>query len=438
MGTGEVRRVIGSAWAGDNRDGVAALPLDGDCAAEVCVIGAGVAGLSVAYELALRGADVVVLEAARVARGETSRSTAHLVTALDERYFAIAAAHGRRAARLAARSHRAAIDRIAEIVRTESISCEFEQVDGVLIVPRERAAESRSLLERELSACLAAGVAVDVLPRAPQMARDTGACLRFPGQGQLNPVRYVEGLAKAVREHGGRVFTGTRVVSVDHGQTETITTADGAVVRAGSLVVATHEPLVAASLPVFRQTLMRSYVVGLARDRPAAAGGLLWDGHWDDGTPYHYVRTAASAPGGEEDLLLVGGEDHVAGLFKGRNSNGGEQHRYDRLEEWARRHFSGLGPVVRRWFGDILEPSGELALIGRIESVSGRVFVVTGDSGNGMTYAAIAGLMLPDLIAGHSHAWEELYSPSRALADHRSHGSHGDGPTATGLLRSAG
>src|SRR3954447_23845035 len=92
-----------------------------DAAADVCVVGAGIAGMTTAYLLAREGRSVVVLDDGPIAGGQTQRTTAHLSNALDDRYFEIERLHGTEGARLAAESHTAAIDRIGAIVRDEQI-----------------------------------------------------------------------------------------------------------------------------------------------------------------------------------------------------------------------------------------------------------------------------------------------------------------------------
>ena len=72
--------------------------------ADVCVIGAGMAGLLTALELAERGRAVIVLERDGVGAGDTSATTAHLTTMLDTRYFALSSMHGSEATRLIATS----------------------------------------------------------------------------------------------------------------------------------------------------------------------------------------------------------------------------------------------------------------------------------------------------------------------------------------------
>ena len=76
--------------------------LSGNIQADVCVVGAGMAGLSTAYLLAREGQSVVVLDDRPVGGGETGRTTAHLANAIDDRYFQIERLHGEKGARLAA------------------------------------------------------------------------------------------------------------------------------------------------------------------------------------------------------------------------------------------------------------------------------------------------------------------------------------------------
>jgi len=92
---------------------------------DVCIVGAGIAGMTTAYLLAREGRSVIVLDDGRMGGGMTERTTAHLSNAIDDRYFQIERLHGEKGARIAARSHTAAIDRIEAIVAEEGIDCDF-------------------------------------------------------------------------------------------------------------------------------------------------------------------------------------------------------------------------------------------------------------------------------------------------------------------------
>ena len=217
-------------------------PLEKDLRTDVCVIGAGIAGITTAYLLAQEGKRVVVLDDGAIGGGETGRTTAHLATALDDRYHVLERVHGQSGARIAAASHAAAIDRIEALVASETIDCDFERLDGFLFVPP---GESLGILDAELEAARRAGVGgVERLERAPLQQFNTGPCLRFPRQAQFHPLRYVNALAEKFEQMGGRIFGATHVTSVEAGSPVRILTENKAIVTAESVVCATNTPIV--------------------------------------------------------------------------------------------------------------------------------------------------------------------------------------------------
>src|SRR3954454_25377232 len=123
-----------SFWEATTAEG-ALRPLRENTGCDVCVVGAGIAGLSVAYELGRTGQQVIVIDDGAIGRCMTGRTTAHLVNALDDRYYDIEKYHGEDGARMAAQSHSAAIDRIEKIAAEERIDCDFERLDGYLFEP---------------------------------------------------------------------------------------------------------------------------------------------------------------------------------------------------------------------------------------------------------------------------------------------------------------
>src|SRR5256885_14388611 len=135
-----------SVWAATT-DTPAEKPLSQDTSANVCIIGAGIAGLTTAYLLAREGKSVIVLDDGPIGGGVTARTTAHLTNALDDRFYELERLVGEEGSRLAAERHTAAINRIEEIVRTESIDSAFERVDGYLFLP---ANGKRQVFEDEL------------------------------------------------------------------------------------------------------------------------------------------------------------------------------------------------------------------------------------------------------------------------------------------------
>ena len=373
------------------------VPLRENLHADVCVMGAGIAGMTTAYLLGRAGKRVVVLEQGAVGAGETGQTTAHLSSALDDRYSVLEQVHGRDGARLAYESHHAAIDRIGEIVAAEGIDCDYTRLDGYLFLG---GGDTPDLLERELEAAHRTGFTdVKRLARAPLDTFDTGPCLRFPRQGQFHPLKYLRGLAPAIHRDGGHVFTGTHVVEVNGGAEPSVRTSDGFTVTAGAVVVATNSPISDRISIHSKQAPYRTFVIGVR----IPAGSVPLALYWDTPDPYHYVRLHRTGAG--EEILIVGGEDHKTGHADDA------QERYACLEEWTRERFP-VEEVLFRWSGQVMEPADHVAFIGP-DPTSANVYVATGDSGHGMTHGTIAGMLISDQVLGRDNPWARLYDPSR-------------------------
>ena len=371
----------------------------------VCIVGAGIAGMTTAYLLARAGRAVVVIDDGPIGGGETGRSTAHITAALDDRYSEIEKLHGEEGSRVAAESHTAAIDRIESIASLEDIDCDFERLDGYLFLG---GGDDRKILEDELQAAHRAGLSdVELLDRAPVKSFDSGPALRFPRQAQFHPLKYLNGLARAIVRDGGQLYSGTHAESIQDGEPAKITTSDGHVITADSVVVATNSPVNDWVIIHTKQYAYRTYVIAARIPRGSLTRGL----YWDTLDPYHYVRLQEVDPlldpRRNEELLIVGGEDHKTG-----QADDAEE-RFKRLEEWTRQRFPAIGNVDFRWSGQIMEPVDYMGFIGKNPGTDQHIFIATGDSGNGITHGTVAGVLLTDLILGRKNPWAKLYDPSR-------------------------
>jgi glycine/D-amino acid oxidase-like deaminating enzyme/nitrite reductase/ring-hydroxylating ferredoxin subunit len=364
------------------------------------VIGGGIAGVTTALLLQEEGKHVVLLEDGMLGSGETGRTSAHLASALDDRFSRLEQLHGKEGARLAYASHAAAVDQIESLCAKYRITCEFERLEGFLFCPPE---DSSEILHEELEAARAIGISgVRLLRRAPLDGFDTGPCLVFPRQGQFHPIRYLRGLAEHFIRLGGRIFERTHFEDLEPGSPPRARTSSGGTVAAGAFVIATNAPVVSRLSIPLRQYAYRTYAIGLEIPRAAITRAL----YWDTADPYHYVRVQGS---GSRQLLIVGGEDHKTGQPDGDRPD----QRFGRLESWTRERFPRVGAVQYLWSGQIMEPADALAFIGRYAPMGENVFVATGDSGHGMTHGTIAGMLLRDLIIGRENPWTELYRPGR-------------------------
>jgi glycine/D-amino acid oxidase-like deaminating enzyme/nitrite reductase/ring-hydroxylating ferredoxin subunit len=334
-----------------------------------------------------------------VGAGQSARGTAQFGPP-DERYCEIERGFGSDKAALVADSYRKATDCVEAIIRSERIECDFERLDGFLFSPEQRWDDT---LEQEYAITTRLGLDVRRLERVPGLTFDTGPCLRFARQAQFHPLKYLAGLAAAITRMGGRIHGHTRALDV-HGDSgiEQVRTEFGSV-HAGSVVVATNAPFNDRDALRDKQAPHRSYVVATRVPKDALPRVLLWD----TGQPYYYVRLADAAEGASHELLVVGGQDHLA-------SDAVHQvQRYAAIEAWVRLRFPLAGAVEYRWSGEVMQPADGLAFLGRKPLEHDNVYLITGDSGNGMTHSTVGAILIADLILGRSNPWTELYSPAR-------------------------
>jgi Rieske Fe-S protein len=125
---------------------------------------------------------------------------------------------------------------------------------------------------------------------------------------------------------------------------------------------------------------------------------------WDTADPYHYVRIQEQ---NENDILIVGGEDHRTG-----QADDGLV-RFERLLSWSRKHLPIDQEIVDRWSGQVLETPDGLGFIGRFSDDEPNVYMITGDSGMGMTHGTLGAMLVSDMILGKSNPWTEVYDPTR-------------------------
>lgn len=370
-----------------------------ETAADVCVIGGGIAGLTTAYLLCKEGKSVVLLEAAEIGSGETGRTTAHFFPP-DNRYYWIEEAFGDEAARYVASSFSLATDRVEALVREESIACGFERLDGYLFSLRPGGADD---LEKERRAALRAGVQVTRCERVPGLPFDTGMAVQFHNLAQFHPLRYLFGICGAIERMGAEIHTHTRALQIEKGHGKYRVMTGHGEVRAQDVVVATNTPFNNRVIMHTKQAAFRSYVLGVRVPRGSVPRLLLWD----DGDPYYYLRLE-SPDNLEDDLLIVGGVDHKSG------QDGSPQQRYDTIEQWTRARFPMTQRVEYKWSGIVMEPADGIGFMGR-NPTEEHVYVITGDSGNGMTHCTAGAMLVTDLIMGRNNPWETLYSPSRKV-----------------------
>lgn len=396
-----------SLWLKDSRNAgrwpISAPPLTEHQRCDVVVVGGGIAGLSIAFELSEAGQSVVLVDRGPLGGGMTGRTTAHLAPPCDDLLSELIDLRGEELARLHHRSHAAAVDRIEEIVNCHGIECGFRRLDGHLFpavgTPEK---EAREQIEKEFEAAAKLGVEVERVRGVPLEGLGKVPVLRYLRQATFQPLRYLEALALLATERGARLHAHSPVVGTEEADDQvSVTLENGARIKAKDLIVATNSPINDVVAIHSKTAPYRTYAMAFELPEGALPDALYWD--MED--PYHYVRLQPAADRSGW-WLIAGGEDHKSG-----EADDGDE-RFAKIEAWLRPLVPALGVEVARWSGQVLETIDRCGFIG-LNPGNKHVWIVTGDSGQGMTQGALAGLLLRGLILGEESPWTDVYDPTR-------------------------
>lgn len=353
-------------------------PLKGSARVDVCIAGAGLAGLLAAYLLAREKHSVMVIEEGPLGGAYAMPEIAHMASRIDTPFIALESRLGEDGARIAAQSHVAAIDSIEAIVRREHIACDFERMDGFRFAAD---ANTRLELEAEVRAARRAGLdGVELVLAAPIDGSAPRPCVRYAAQAQLQPVKLAAGLARAITREGGRIHCGVRTRAVQSGRPSALLTAAGHRIDAQVLVV----PGPAPAVPLTKSA------IGVRVPRGSVARALYWE-HGPEGSRHARLRSGPALG----EVLIVGGSDDAAALAA-----------------WACARFPRSSEVLQHFSGEVSRPTDLFAFVGDRQADAESVFLSSGSWGTAMTRAAIAGLVIRDFVEGRRTPAADFHRPS--------------------------
>jgi len=373
--------------------------LSGNITTQVAVIGGGIAGILIAWQLKQRGVDVIVLEEERICGGQTGLTTAKITCQHNLIYDRLIRQFGREKARLYAKANLAAVGEYEKLIRKRNIDCDFSRQTSWLF-----STEKVEGVKNEAEAARILGINAEYTTWTGLPFKVKGA-VRFEQQAQFHPLKLLKELADELT-----IYEHTRVISLEGGErlyrggandkkgknaraAKTSLVTDKGVVTASQVVFACHYPFV--NFPGFyfvRLHQERSYVVALE------------DAHMPEGI-YLGVDGDKFSLRKAGDLTLLGGCSHRTG----GNRGGGE---YDVLLEKAQEWFPGSREVMRWSAQDCMSLDG-IPYIGRFADSRPQWYVAAGFNKWGMTSAMVASRIIPDMICGTENVYAPVFSPQR-------------------------
>jgi glycine/D-amino acid oxidase-like deaminating enzyme/nitrite reductase/ring-hydroxylating ferredoxin subunit len=371
---------------------------------DVAVLGGGIAGITTAHLLKQAGLTVALIEARELLEGVTGHTTAKVSAQHGLIYADLARRFGADAARVYGLSQLTALEWIRAESTRLGIDCEWSERDS-FVYCSDPAGLDEVREEAEVAASL--GLPASFVSETDLPVPVAGA-VRFAGQAQFHPVRWLRTLAAGLPGDGSYVAEGVRALDVRTGDPHRVVTEAGTF-GAAHVVVATHYPILDRGFFFARLEPVRELVV--AGPMPAATAPKHMYLSTDDG---HSVRTtpyAANASDGSAQVLAI-----VLGEHYRPGAETDVEERHAALASWALSSL-GLAHITYRWSAQDNVTVDGLPYIGRFSRRSDRLWVATGFGQWGMTNGTLAGLLLRDLISERSYEWTkewaDLYDPAR-------------------------
>jgi glycine/D-amino acid oxidase-like deaminating enzyme len=392
-------------WPAQNAGASREYPaLQQDLRCDVAVIGAGLTGALVGYELAQAGVEVVLLDKRNVAEGSTSASTALILYEIDTPLFRLIRMRGERAAVRSYKLCWEAVNRIEQLAHEVGNDCGFQRKSSLYCA---RSQNHVRTLQQELRARSRAGFATRLLSTADLREHFS---LRAPGAllseqaAQIDPYRFTHRLVERAQANGLRAFGRTRVVRVEPGRGQVVLqTAEGNRIKARVAVLAAGYE----SQEYLRRKLVKlksTYAVATAPVEGMGPGFqrcLIWD----TGKPYYYLRTTA------DQRVLIGGEDEefVNPEKRDRLVADKAERLRDQICKWS----PALSAEVEyAWAGTFGETRDGLPYIGCARGAPSLLFALCYGA-NGTNFAAIAAELIRDKLLGRRHPEVNLFSLDR-------------------------
>lgn len=352
--------------------------LNKDIKTDVLVIGAGIAGILTAYMLKQKGREVVVIDAAEIASGNTKNTTAKITSQHDLIYSKLITEFGEEKARQYAKANELAIKKYKEIIENRRIECDFEEKPAYVYSLNEV-----EVLKEEAEAAKKLGIDAEFVQEANLHFKINGA-LKFNNQAQFNPLKFLKDISNELV-----IYENTRALEIK----ENLVVTSGGNITAKNIVVATHYPIMNAPGYYFMKIHQeRSYV--LALENKSEVDGMYIDLNKEG----YSFRTY-------NNLLLLGGISHRTG----ENEEGGS---YDELRKVAKRLYPKAKEKYHWSAQDCMTIDG-IPYIGRYSSETPSIYVATGFNKWGMTSSMVSAMIISDMILEKENDFSEIFSPRR-------------------------
>ncbi|MFZ5354494.1 MAG: FAD-dependent oxidoreductase [Bacillota bacterium] len=370
--------------------------LEADINVDTAIIGGGMVGITTGFLLKKEGMKVAVIEADRIVQGTTAHTTAKITSQHKLIYDKIKSNYGMELARQYADANETAIRFMSELIQQKNIECDFNNQPAFVYTQSDEYVEK---IQKEADTASKLGIDAVYTDDIP-LPFKVKAALKFSGQAQFHPRKYLLALAKDIPGDGSHIFEQSRVVDLQEGNPAVVITDKGKKVTAKYVIIASHFPCYDGLGMYFARIYpYRSYAVGFLAKKQFPGGMYI--------SAEHPTRSLRFQPYEGSEMIIAAGEHHKTGHGTNLRSH------YENLIQFADSSY-GVEEVLYRWSKQDYQTMDGIPYVGHLTSGKPNLFVATGFDKWGMTNSTVSAIMFRDLIVKGENPWTEVYNPSRA------------------------
>ena len=408
---------MNSYWIDSTLDRDINNPIDTNYNADVCIIGAGICGLTTGYYLSKKGLKVIILDKSTIGKKVSGNTTAKITFQHNLIYDYLINSFGLDFAFKYLEANSQAIHNIKKIIDIENIDCDFEFSDNYIY----------TTIQEELPKIHSEIKALNILSgylnnshsnynsleqynskNDSDFAQFVTKCelpfkicggIKIKNQAMFHPRKYMLGLANAISNNKSLIFTNSLVTDVKKNLEDYSIYVNDFVVNSKYVVIASHYPFINfPGLYFSKMYKSTSYAIAVDTHKKLFNGMYI-----NPSQPVFSYRTAKYSDG---ELLIVSGGDHKTG-FSPNNNNG-----YEILEKKVREFYPDCD-ILYKWNTSDCITLDKIPYVGQFSTLMPNCFIATGFNKWGMTSSNVAANILKDEILGIPNKHTEVFDSTR-------------------------
>ena len=369
--------------------------LNQNISCDVCIIGAGIFGLTCAYYLTKQGFNVAILDRDDIGTKATGHTTAKITSQHGLIYKHLIDDYGLHFAKSYLYANQKAIDNIKGIIDTENISCDFNFENHCVYTTNAKDLKS---IQDEINAVNSLDFNCEFVTKTG-LPFDILGGICFKNQAQFHPYKYLCGLCNSISGKA-KIFTHTTICDVkNNGSFYTSYSDNNYKIESKFVIMASHYPFI--NIPGFYFSKMyqsTSYLIAIETNKTLFKGMYL-----SASDPIFSFRTAKF---GNKNFLLIGGANHKTGESHDFSTT------YGVLENIAKKYYPDC-KILYHWNTRDCITLDKIPYIGLYSSNLPNFYIGTGFNKWGMTSSNVAGNIIVDMINGKENPYSFVFDSTR-------------------------